>query len=477
MFPRVFVLFVTFLAIVGSGIGLAGAQDEPPVYEVLLPAVVTPPPPQPFGVNLPSAYVSTESVNYTRALNPRWAHGATISWTTLEPVQGEYHWDELAGIEQALTQLRAAGIEPIVLITDSPTWARKYPRWRCSPPADEHVGAFLTMLEQLSARYREGPAAVRYWEVWNEPDAFRGDIPPAEGGIGCWGERAFPEASGQTYGDVLLQATAALKRGNPDAKVLGGALTYWTADNFTVRFIDGMIASGAVAAIDALSFHAYGQANNDDWLLVKTTRLRKQLAEAGLGDKPLMATEVGAPCPQGTMSPLCDPQTVAGDAFVNVYQQRYAARIAAESLALGLQGSIWYPLVNRSPGFAYSHLIDVQEDQLKLRSGYLALRDSLWLLQGATYVGPPLQERADGEANTIRILSFQRPKGQLHVLWAHQETFSAEAQITIPVGARAVCWEYIGTYRQTTSDCTPADGGTVITRTVGADPQYIEVVE
>lgn len=78
---------------------------------------------------------------------------------------------------------------------------------------------------------------VKHFEVWNEPD-----------GIHCWKHGLCPEEVG-----LFNIATAkALKSGNPDAYIIGGAL-----GAINMSFEHKLFKTGMLDYVDAISFHAY----------------------------------------------------------------------------------------------------------------------------------------------------------------------------------------------------------------------------
>ena len=79
---------------------------------------------------------------------------------------------------------------------------------------------------------------VTYYEVWNEPD-----------GAWCW--KHGP--SGKEYGEFVVNTSIALKSGDSDAKVVGGALCIGK----TLDFAYDAFMQGMGEHIDAFSFHEY----------------------------------------------------------------------------------------------------------------------------------------------------------------------------------------------------------------------------
>lgn len=471
------------LVIVGVLLGNSGAAAQGSFpYAMYLPLIQKPQTPQLFGVDLSSWYTSPESLQLVHDMAPVWVRTAGVNWGDVESTPGQYDWGMLYSFEQMVKKVRDQGIEPVVIVNTPPPWARKYPDLKCSPPAPEHIGSFTRFLQALSARYQSGPFAVHYWELGNEPDGTR---PPSEqnNGMDCWGEATSRYRGGDYYGQVLVQAAAALRSGNSNARVLGGALLYWLDSDFSDRFLEGMIVSGGVDAADYVSFHAYGEWETKDMLIKKTDLVRAQLAKYGRAHKPLFATEVAATCAV-PYNPSCDQSSD----FITNGQPNYAARIAAETIALNLQGALWYTLVSEQPGFNYSQLVDFNQSAVAPRRAYYALRNSTRLLAGATYTGPPVTDPTNDPIGQVRILPFQKENITMYVLWV-QRTDCSNCQIynlPVPPGALARCTTNLDgrtvdnsgeTGKPYFFNCSDKNNDGSIPITVNEQPQYIEVLD
>lgn len=477
-------LMLIIVALVLAGSAAAHPLAQPPApgaaSTIYLPLVGGAQlPPQPFGFDMHWWYVGPQTVSLAVNAQPRWVRAADVLWSEIEPQPGQYRWDLLAAKEQSIRQLRAAGIEPVVIINRTPAWAQLVPGRVCSPPAPQHIPALLRFLELLSARYKDGPSAIRYWEFWNEPDRSPDNVIDSDGS-GCWGSDEPTYHGGDYYGQVLAQAAPALRRGNPNAQVLGGALLYWVDSDYTQRFLEGMLATGGVTASDILSFHAYGEWAAADWLVTKTNRVRAQLRRYKLDQKPLMATEVAATC-----SPLV--QSNCTSSFVTNDQANYAARIYAEALALGLHGAFWYTLANQGLGFDQSHLVDIASSGQPLpRPAYNAFRNSALLLQGARYIGPPVTDPTGDQSDKVQMLVFKKDSLTLFVLWV-QNTPSLDKPVLYSLGvhkgAQVRCTTNLdGRNLDGGNDgkpylfnCSDRNADGVVPLAIGELPQYVEV--
>jgi hypothetical protein len=201
----------------------------------------------------------------------------SLLWNQVEPVEGRFNW---SGPDKAIEELRAAGIEPLLVVFGSPSWANGVPE--STPGHSLHVprgAAFATWLSRysdfLAAAVERYHAYVRRWEVWNEPNLTM-----------FWRPRPDPVAFRQVY--QTLRAT--ILRVDPSAEVAVGGLTGLSVAPAPsipgLAFLRRLTRTGA--PIDAVAIHPYttpphapgvhipGQNNFDD-----IERARNQLVADG----------------------------------------------------------------------------------------------------------------------------------------------------------------------------------------------------
>ncbi|MDZ4718791.1 MAG: hypothetical protein SH847_10110 [Roseiflexaceae bacterium] len=442
---------------------------------VYLPMVITSPGPlSTFGFDLRS-YYDDRVLSFAREANPRWVRAGDMLWSEVEPTPGVYNWAALEQVEANVRRLRQIGFEPIVIVQQSPAWAQREPGRLCSPPRPEYAGAFARFMQALAARYADGPTAIHYWEIWNEPDYSAAEVQDSQG-FGCWARSDMPFYGGSYYGDVIKQVYPAVKAGNPYAMVLAGALAYqWPNDTVSREFLRGILASGAGNSFDALSFHAYGVWGAGDLLIAKTLRLRAILGEFGLAQKPLFATEIAATCYSARATSGGLTQTCPDDFYTQ--QANYAARIYAEAAALNLSGALWFSLVAANPQvIASAQLIDDQNGTLSPRPSFYSFRNSARLLQGATYIGLPPTEPTADQIDQVQTRVFRKGNNLLYVLWVPVASFPKLYNLPVPPGATAVCTDQLSRDVPATYYCSDTNGDGLIPRGVNELPQYIEII-
>jgi hypothetical protein len=156
----------------------------------------------------------------------------TLDWYAIEAEQGTYDWDRDGLL---LDALRAAGIEPVVAIWGTPSWANGGGKPNVPPTAS---ASFASFARAAAERF----PWVRRWIVWNEPNQRRWLLPP----------------SPAVYVTKLLNpGGAAIKSVVPKASIGGGA----TAPRGAIGGmspIDFMRGMGRVGAhLDAYAHHPH----------------------------------------------------------------------------------------------------------------------------------------------------------------------------------------------------------------------------
>jgi hypothetical protein len=97
--------------------------------------------------------------------------------------------------------LKAAGITPVVIVSDSPYWATVIPT-SCAAIKEEKFPAFENFMRAVVARYMQPQFNVHNWEIGNEPD-----VDPIfvnqDSVFGCWGNVQDEYYGGEQYGKML----------------------------------------------------------------------------------------------------------------------------------------------------------------------------------------------------------------------------------------------------------------------------------
>lgn len=158
-------------------------------------------------------------------------------WARSEKTKGIYEFEWLDEIVNNLIQ---RGLEPwICLCYGNGLYdeaARKvFGAVGCPPiQTEQQRQAWSNYVTALTAHYR---GQVSRYEIWNEPD-----------GLWCWKHGV----SGAEYGEFAKATAAAIRKGDPDAEVIGGAVCLC---NFS--WLTEMFETGVAESLDAISYHAY----------------------------------------------------------------------------------------------------------------------------------------------------------------------------------------------------------------------------
>ena len=160
-----------------------------------------------------------------------------VGWDMIETnYRGERNAYWTSRLDDFIGMAVARGLKPMVMLYQTPAWARPSGTASNTPPSDP--ATFASFAGWAAARWAGRVAA---WEIWNEPnlDGFwRGTDPAA-------------------YSRLVRLAYPAIKSADPRALVVAGAVSY-NDDAFLAK----MYAAGARGFFDVLSTHPYmGQAD------------------------------------------------------------------------------------------------------------------------------------------------------------------------------------------------------------------------
>ncbi len=272
---------------------------------------------------------------------------------------------------------RRLSILPTVLY--APSWdARSNANPRGGIPQPRSDGAYAAYLTALIGRYgprgsfwAQNPSIprmpIREWQIWNEPDVT-----------------AFWNAPfARTYVALLRAAHAAVKRADPGAKVVLGALTgyAWSGLRQIYRI------SGARRLFDVVSVDAYTKlpANVIRFLQF----VRGVMNQHGDGAKPLLATELSWPSSVGQGQVNYDFDTTAAGQAHNL--ARLLPLLNRDRTALRLAGFDWYTWIGaESRGaseFDFSGLRRVRNGVVTAKPALAVFRRGALALEGCRSKG------------------------------------------------------------------------------------------
>jgi hypothetical protein len=359
LIPFVIVLLLSFVAQGSLAVfPQARAQAAPGVGPgVYWPLVVggKPPASTVFGIAADN-FSDPQTLPTTQTANPTWMRQTGLRWDLVQPTKnGPYYWSSVNNIEADMIEASQLGYKLIQIVSGTPGWAQKYPGSSCGPILQSEFDSFGNFLKAAVERYSAPPYNVQYWEIGNEPDG-----PIAGDSLwGCWGDGSQPYFGGQYYGSMLTTVIPYIKQADPNAKIINGGLLLDCDPSLSTcrnpdmaSFLEGMIKAGAVSPLDYVNFHAYDYQGdtlgafgnlaawgagymNDPVLVAKSTFVRNMLNKYGLGNKPLMNTEVALLKTTGTCGDVCKQNKAL-----------YVARVYPVAIAKGLAANVWYQAGN-----------------------------------------------------------------------------------------------------------------------------------
>ena len=430
--------------IVWSPSDSALAAEEPPP-NLLLPLVMLHSPHTSlFGVEM--RFISWNyGFGLVQQANATWVRRNGLLWESVEPVEGRYNWSNVSQLENELKRANTSGIKVILVIRKTPPWAQADPGSFCGPIRADKLQSFANFMKAAVKRYSAPPFNVKYFEIWNEPDADRGIAnsnpdPP----YGCWGDKNDPYFGGEYYTDVLTYVYPAVKAANPSAQVVvGGLLMACKQGVSTVscdhqeKYLEGILyhhgARDGGNYFDILNFHSYdyyynkeGKYGNGGWgsnldegpaFLKKLPFLQDTLSAYGFANKEIIITETALLCGTTGDEPLCQTQE---------YEKTkgyYAAQAFALSLAEGIRTNIWYAVTSDWRG---SNLLDSNLNPLPAYYAFDFAEDTL---------NKSRYKRDLWEYPNIKGLEFDRSDKTTWMMWStltNSDGYILPVSITLP---------------------------------------------
>lgn len=277
-----------------------------------------------------------------------------ISHALLQPTPDSPYRFEDAGYDAMVAGARSSGLQILCMLAYVPAWNSTAPpnpspgaEYWDFPPRDLH--AWADYVFQTVSRYKN---QIHYWEVWNEPDL-----------------RGFWAGTPAQYAKLLAVTYDAIKRADPQAKVLLGGLAM--SETETKPFLTAILSDPnypAARYFDIMNVHSYSP---KEIARRKLEAVRQVLARYGAAHKPLWITEAGY---------ASDPalQRHPGYQAGKESQAQWLRDMLPFLLQLGAEKVFWFQLYDYPEGFGSdvqfrSHgLID---NQGQPKPSYFAYKD------------------------------------------------------------------------------------------------------
>ena len=194
----------------------------------------------PFGINVhaPSGALLNSRFDKIEAAGIGWVR-IDFVWALIEQQPGVYDWSLYDEIVFA-AQLR--GLQVLAIIAYTPAWATDGPAISGVP---RNVTDWEDFCFRSAGRYRQ---AIRYWEIWNEPN-----------------QPHFWDGSRGAYIDRILRPAAdAIRVANPDARVGGPGLAHLVSGDRDWYFWLLEVLEQAADRLDFATHHLYDSDGHED---------------------------------------------------------------------------------------------------------------------------------------------------------------------------------------------------------------------
>jgi hypothetical protein len=420
------------------------------IKQTEIPNMPTPSAPQApiYGVGMD--HITPEwGVDMMKAAGIHWVRLPGVEWSKVEPVEGNYNWAILSGLEDELSSASSRGLQVILLVHSTPAWARKIAGDdpTCGPIAADKFSGFGDFMAELVSRYSVAPYHVKYWEIWNEEDVdsahFRGDS-----GFGCWGDAEDEYFGGGYYAEMMKVIYPKIKAADPDSQVLvggllldcdprGGCAANGKSDRLGL-FLEGILVNDGASSFDGVSFHAYdyyggelGIYGNASWHnawnttgplgIAKAQYIRSLFDKYGVSGKYLLNTETALLCGSSGREPIC-----LTDEFSRT-KAYYVTQTYTAAMAQGVYANLWYSTF----GWRGSGLLDRALNPLP---AYEALKFLRAELEDATFT------RDVSLLPGVKGYSFDSGDRNIWVLWSLD---GKSHTITLPLAPDAA-WDALG---------------------------------
>jgi hypothetical protein len=244
------------------------------------------------------------------------------------------------------------------------------------PRRYQPYGAYLTaLIDRYGPRgsfWRQNPRIpkmpIRSWQIWNEPD------------LAYYWKQPFASS----YMSMLKVAHAAVKKADPGAKIILGALTNtaWKALGQIYK------VKGAKNLFDVVSVNGFTKIPANVMLFMLF--VRRVMAHFGDGTKPLIATELSWPSAKGETKAKLDFITSQAGQAHNL--SALLPLIGQQRVSLHLIGFYWYTWMgqedpNTGP-FNYSGLLGFHNGKVTVKPALAAFRNGVLTLEGCKRKGP-----------------------------------------------------------------------------------------
>ena len=392
-----------------------------------------------------------------------------IDWHRVEGTNvtpDQYNWGP-ADRAVSAAYPETGGLNLIVTLREAPEWAIEQSGLKDGPIDVEDLDEFAEFAQAVVERYdadgfedAPGSPVIRYWEIYNEPDAG------PEGWDVRWG------ASGAEYAHMLSVVYPAIKAASDKAQVALGGIAYdWFDDEeknpgpFVRSFLDDVLLAGGGDYFDIMNFHAYPEfsyywTEQGVGLLEKTNFLRDKLDEYGYGDKPMILTEVGA-----------HSNISQGSVDGEEVQSRYLVQFYTQAMVADLDIAIWWMLYDanssRPKGLVTNNTPPIP------KAAYTTYQTIVAELGTAHFVRTLSEEETNDPTMEAYYFTDQVLERVVYVAWLNPLDTTSVSSLEIPA-TEVTVRDIYGSYFTLDDEADGLVDGIVIVQ-VGGQPVFIEV--
>lgn len=205
---------------------------------------------------------------------PEWRlWDADVNWPDLEPTKGQWRFERL---DRYLAAAQQHGTSVLLPLAGSPPWASARPQLASNytpgfsaEPAN--IEEWRNYVRTVAVRYK---GRIQAYEIWNEPNL-----------------REFWSGTVDQLVALTMEAAQIIHSVDPQAIVVSPSVT----GNYGIPWFEEFIRKGGGRYVDAIGYHFYVEPRTllpEDMIPV-IQRVRKDMTDDGLGDKPLWNTETG----------------------------------------------------------------------------------------------------------------------------------------------------------------------------------------
>lgn len=382
-----------------------------------------------------------------------------IQWREVEPVNStpeSYRW---AVADQAVAAAIDADVKVIITHQSNPAWVAS----AADGPIDvaplaesaEYLAALVERYDGDGVDDAPGSPLVEHFELYSQLDYSLSD----EGAI-QWGE------VGHRYGSFLQAVYPAMKEANPNAQIIFGGIGHQYQAEGQSILVD-VLAKGYADYFDMVALHVHPSldrhrtpVNGGIGLLQKATAVRNLMNIYGL-PKPLIVTKAWLEA-----GDLPDNQR---DKYQQV-QVNYMVQVMVQSIACGMETTIWHKLYDAVGNSQESGLVTPQVDGTLVEKPLMKAFQTLTRQLGeAKYTGmiPP---QPDAKAPTEMHI-FEVEDHRVFVAWVNPLGAPYSQTVSIE-GSHAKVFDIFG---EVVQEVTAEDDDYIRQIEISGEPRYIHV--